>query len=135
MPLRRLPDADGTVVRTRLFGRVTDDELLAYYERMLEDDFPRPLREFVDGTDVEEMAITSGGQQRLAQRLMTQEDVLRGGRVAMLAIADATYGMFRMWELKRAAMDYEVRVFRDRAEAETWLLGQGPGAASEAAGA
>lgn len=72
------------------------------------------------------MQLTRVGYQQL-QKVLTEKygDVLRGGRVAMVAANDATYGLFRMWELQREDLGYRVTVFRDRGAALAWLLTPG----------
>jgi hypothetical protein len=39
----------------------------------------------------------------------------------MVAHSDCTYGLFRMWELQRVEMGYEVRVFWQFDVAMAWI--------------
>jgi hypothetical protein len=111
----------GTVLHTVLVGRVTNDELLAHYERPPFHE-PRDVwREVVDGRLMTDMAITVDGQRRLADMALAFVDKLRGGRVAMVAATDEAYGMFRMWEMQREGLGYDVQVFRNFAEAMEWV--------------
>lgn len=112
---------DGDVIVTTLRGVVTDDELLAYYRQPAMQTFTRRWLELVDGTGIVRMNITPEGQTRLAEFLSMQIERLRGGRVAMVANSDVTYGMFRMWEIQREDLEYTVRVFRDPAAARQWI--------------
>jgi hypothetical protein len=121
MPITHRIDDDRTVIYTLLSGRVTDAELLAYYERAIAQNVQDPWRELVDGTQVTEMVLTPAGLARLAGVVGAHREQLRGGRVAMVATTDVTYGVFRMWELQREDLDYEVRVFRELAQALAWL--------------
>jgi hypothetical protein len=109
------------VIRTVLTGRVTDDEILAYYQSPVFLEHAGRWLELVDGLGITEMAITAGGLWKLTQVVAARREMLRGGRVAMVAGSAAAYGMFRMWEMQRETMPYEVRVFRDRDEALAWL--------------
>jgi hypothetical protein len=67
------------------------------------------------------MVLTAEGLTRLAGVVEANLEMLRGGRVAMVATTDVTYGVFRMWELQREGLNYEVQVFRDLDLALTWL--------------
>lgn len=125
MPFHGAPIESNTILETRLVGRVTDEELLAYYQAILDDLPARWLgHELVDGTDVTEFAITNDGYRRLIELLGPRLPELAGSRVAMVAPSDIVFGMFRKWELQRADLDYEVRVFRLRADAMAWLRHQ-----------
>lgn len=112
---------EGTVIHTRLVGRVTIEELLSHYASPLFDVPRGPWREIVDGRAVTEMTITAKDQERLAGFVAIKAPLLRNGRVAMLASTDVCYGMFRMWEIRREDLDYSVSVFRDVAAAREWL--------------
>lgn len=122
MPIRReWPGPDG-VIRTTLSGRVTDAELLAYYQDGFIATHQGRWRELVDGSSIDQMDITPNGQTQLAHFLATVADKLRGGKVAMVAASDLTFGMFRMWQLQRESLGYDVKVFRDPAEAMDWVM-------------
>jgi hypothetical protein len=122
MPFRGRRIESGAILETRLEGRVTDDELLDYYEATFADISANWTgHELVDGSDVTDFAITIEGYRRLVSRLAPHLPDLAGSRVAMVAPSDAVYGMFRMWEMHRSDLDYEVRVFRNRPDAESWL--------------
>ena len=121
MPINRRIDDDPTLIYTVLSGRVTDTELWSYYQRIIAEMTYVPWRELVDGTQVAEMVLTSEGLTRLAGIIEASLEKLRDGRVAMVATTDVTYGVFRMWELQREALNYEVRVFRDLERALAWL--------------
>jgi hypothetical protein len=116
----RATDSAG-VVHTALNGRVTDAEILAYYQSPIFQDHTGPWIELVDALGMTDMEITSQGLRQLAQVVGIRRDILAGGRVAMVAGSDAAFGMFRMWELQREALPYEVRVFRELEKAAAWL--------------
>ncbi|REJ84396.1 MAG: hypothetical protein DWQ36_12880 [Acidobacteria bacterium] len=49
--------------------------------------------------------------------------VLAGGRLAVVLIADLDYGLGRVWlSYAEEMLAYESRLFRNRREAELWLL-------------
>jgi hypothetical protein len=121
MPFTATRHADRGLLETTLTGRVTDDELLDYYARALAGRLLAGGRELVDALAVTDLAITPKGHDRLAVLLRGHVEELRGLRVAMVAGDDYAFGMFRMWELQREDLGYEVRVFRSREEAIPWL--------------
>lgn len=124
MPIKL--EIEGAIWHSVLYGRLTDDELLAYYQRP---EFEAPRErwlELVDGSDLAEMAVTSAGQRRLAEFASLQTDRLRGGAVAMVAKSDLAYGMFRMWQMRREGLGYAVEVFRELEPARKWLLARVP---------
>lgn len=108
-------------IHSILEGHLTDDELLSYYKLPLFDSIQPPWLEIVDGRLITEMGVTVNGQRRLGMLAESRGEMLRGGRVAMVAGDDLCFGMFRMWEMSRPDLDYELRVFRDFGEAETWI--------------
>lgn len=113
--------ADGRVIHSVMYGRLTNAELLAHYQ-LPAFQVPRPLwLEIVDARDVTEMLVDLEGQRQLQELAATRVDQLRGGRVAMVATSDLVYGMFRMWEMRREELDYEVRVFRSFDDAVRWI--------------
>lgn len=119
----KLNVVDG-IIHSTLSGVVTDEELLSLYRNPAVEAFTGTWREVVDGNAITDMAITAHGQMKLAEFVAGSMDRLRSGRVAMVAASDVTYGMFRMWELQREGMGYDVHVFRDSAAALSWVSGE-----------
>jgi hypothetical protein len=117
---------DDAVLHTILAGRVTDEELLAHYEKPAFREERPVWLEIVDGRLITDMAVTPEGQGRLEALASTFVHRLRGGRVAMVASSDVTYGMFRMWQMRREGLDYEVQVFRDYTAARAWVATGAP---------
>jgi hypothetical protein len=76
----------------------------------------------IDGRLITDMAVTTVGQSKLANLAATNISQLRGGRVAMVATSRVTYGMFRMWEVLRGDIDYEVQLFREYEMALSWIV-------------
>lgn len=115
---------DNGMIVTTLKGRVNDDDLLGYYKGTDFSGVVFPWRELIDASGVTDMAITTEGQWKLAAYVLSMSEQLTGGKVAMVAGSDMTYGMFRMWEGQRSDVDYEVRVFRSMETALTWMTSQ-----------
>lgn len=109
------------IVRTVLSGHVTDAELLAHYRGSLVQEVDGPWREIVDGSGITTMAVTPDGQRKLAEVVGQHRGRLRDARVAMVAGSDVTFGMFRMWQLQRESLGYDVRVFRNLDDAMAWV--------------
>lgn len=121
MPVTYSLIRDGNVIHTRLVECVTDEEILGYYRRPELQEHAGVWREIVDGRPITDMVVTPEGQKRLAEFVSKYVERMRGGRVAMVAGSDLTYGMFRMWEMQRADLGYAVRVFFSFAEALAWV--------------
>lgn len=111
----------GGCVHSILEGHLTDEDLLSYYQLPMFGILQPPWIEIVDGRLVTQMEVTVNGQRRLGMMAESRGDALRGGRVAMVAADDLCFGMFRMWEMIRPDLDYELRVFRDFDEAKKWI--------------
>jgi hypothetical protein len=127
MPFAAVWHRELRLLETVLSGRATDKELVEYYSGILEQGLERPFRfELVDATAVTDLATTPVGHHRLAILIRGYLEVVNGLSVAMVAGDDYSYGMFRMWELQREDLGYEVRVFRSRGEACAWLGVEAP---------
>lgn len=113
---------DGTVLYSRFTEEISDSLLLDYVvEQGKRGFFGKYRAELVDGRDVQHHTSTKAGLDQLTELAREVEHLLRGRRVAMVAADDLTFGMFRMWELRREDIDYEVRVFWDFEEGLRWL--------------
>jgi len=123
MPIDYRVDSARRVLIAEVVGRVTDDDLLAYGRALLDD--PRAgeaNHEFVDLRSVDASSIiTSQGVRALAQFWIDAYAKMSGGRLAILAESDVSYGMARMYQSYRADGPDEIRIFRDEAEAWDWI--------------
>ncbi len=118
---------DGAILHSRFIGEINDNLLLSYAHALQENNYLGGFGlELVDGREVNAHATTRQGMEAFAEAARQVEDQIRGRRVAMVAGSDVTYGMFRMWELRREDLDYTVRVFRDYDEALAWLIASRP---------
>ncbi len=113
---------ENRVLVTEFIGTVTDDDLVAYHERLVvEERLDAQPGGLIDGRRITSMQVTRDGIIHLASLVRDQAHLLRGQHLAMVATSDIVYGMFRMWELERGDLDYQVRVFRDYGAALIWL--------------
>jgi len=107
-------------------GVLTGAEVVEMREEMNAD--PRlgfGLRELVDVRNVTELRVTSADIDLFLSMDEEYGERVTSRTVAILATADSTFGMARMYEL-RSGRDDRVSVFRDEAEARAWL-GDGVG--------
>ena len=122
MPIRYETLLNDQILHCRFWGIMDDDLLMEYYDEMLNKGYLGKFRkELVDSREVTQMLVTKEGEMRLEARAQKIQDQLRGHRLAMVAATDIIYGMFRMWEMRREYLDYEVKVFRDFDEGLHWL--------------
>lgn len=123
MPIRLQKDDESKVLLTLLEGEIDDEQLIAHYRTVTDEKlYLRYKREIVDGREATKIAVTPEGQARLAALLSGHKTGLAGYRAAMIATSDLVYGMFRMWEMSRGMLGYELKVFRDEDAARYWLF-------------
>jgi hypothetical protein len=94
---------------------------MAHYSLPAFMELKSPWLEVVDGRGITEMGVSAEEQRTLASVAESMSQALKGGRVAMVAVDDLSYGVFRMWELQREGLGYSVHVFRDFTEARAWV--------------
>jgi hypothetical protein len=124
MPIRMIIDKTIGLIRTTATGRVTGDELVAYYHRLRSHpDFRSNLNEIFDLSEVDGADVAAADVRRLSG--VTEEFTRRGAtvKVAIIAPRDLEFGFARMYEMLQDQSMNDVRVFRDRAEAEGWIFG------------
>lgn len=122
VPIRIVEDASKGLLFTILEGDVDDEQLIAHYRTILDQGLHlRYRREVIDGREVDKILVTPQGTARLGALLAPHRKALSGYKAAMLATRDLVYGLFRQWELSRGALGYDLKVFRDEAQALLWL--------------
>jgi len=93
-----------------------------YYHQYLNAEyFSKYKKEIVDGRGISKVLCTASEQQQFVDLISKHPEELRGSQVAMVADNPVAYGMFRMFEIQRDDLAYEVRVFREFDEALKWL--------------
>ena len=124
MPIRMIIDKTIGLIRTTATGRINGDELVAYYHRLRSHpDFRSNLNEIFDLSGVEDADVAAADVRRLSG--VTEEFTRRGVavKVAIIAPRDLEFGFARMYEMLQSQSMNDVRVFRDRADAEGWIFG------------
>jgi hypothetical protein len=123
MPIDYSIHTDLGLVRTRFTGRVTDDEFIDLYRRMLYDDrYVLGTNELADLRDVDDLDISAVALRRVEE--ITEDRYADSGasfRTAILAPRDQSYGIGRMYEVFAEDGPENVGVFRVLAEALAWL--------------
>lgn len=117
MPATYTIDVARGLVVTRLWGRLTDEDLIDHQQRLRTDpEFDPGFRQFADFSDVEETTIAP----EVIRELARTNPWGAGARRAMFAPSDLLFGLARMFEMLDEQLD-EVRVFRNADEARAWL--------------
>jgi len=123
MPIRVTIEKDKGLIQTAASGRVTGDDLIDYYGRLRRHpDFRSNLNEIFDTTLVEAIDVTADDIRRLSG--VTEEFTKRGSpvKVAVVAPGDLPFGLSRMYELLQSQSMNVLKVFRERAAAEAWMV-------------
>ncbi len=114
---------DQQFVIFRHIGAVPDDEFLAFYKKFFED--PKAadyLNVLVDLEGASSVVRSSEALQSLADFLSFELTESPGRRkVAVIAPADVSFGLARMYEAFSSDVPWEFAVFRDRGAALDWL--------------
>ena len=126
MPIQVRVDETRGLVELVFAGELTDSEFKETVNRYLLEPFAAfPLGLF-DLTDVTVMDVSAESVRNVARRVSLHVDSrLEEGKLAIVAPRDLLFGMARMYEMLRDDSPVEVRVFRERDEAESWLAGRG----------
>jgi len=103
-------------------GLLTMPDLLAHQDKLAGDpDFSADYSQLYDLTQVTDVELTPNDLRRLAQRSL----FLPNARRAIVVSSDVVFGLSRMFEMFRESLgETGIRVFRDHAEALTWVLGK-----------
>ena len=122
MPIRYQIDVARRLVVTTVQGEVSAEDLRLHAEAMASD--PRrnvPLDELVELSCATESPVASQTLREFARLMRAEDHNTPGTRLAFVAPATAAFGMVRMFEAYREHPSFEIRVFRDGADAQRWL--------------
>ena len=115
-------DLEHGVVRTRGWGVITSQEIRDDTSRKLADPrFDPRFRSLFDMTEASNLEISPSALAQVAATPVYDDGVRR----AIVASADAVYGMARMYASFVSRAGQEVRVFRRRDIAEAWIEEEG----------
>ena len=118
MPMTSEIDVDRGLVRTRLVGAVSVDEVEKHNHDLAKDPEFRPgFKQLVDLTRMTEILYDLAAVRKSAEDHVFSP----GARRALVAPTDATFGMSRMFAIQSEKAGQRIEVFRDMASAEAWL--------------
>jgi hypothetical protein len=106
------------LVRTRIWGAATDDDVLGHNLRLSADPLFDPgFRQLADMSDITEILVSTETVNQISRgQLFTP-----GTQRAFVASENAVFGLLRKYELQAESSGQLVRVFRNTKEAEAWL--------------
>jgi hypothetical protein len=118
MPISYSIDPDKKIVRSRIWGVVTNDDVHQHNRELRNDPrFDPSYNQLADMSDVTRNMVTFDNVQETAR----DQYFLPGTRRALLCSDDTTFGLCRMYATYAEGLGQVVNVFRDQTEAEAWL--------------
>ena len=122
MPISYFVDREHRVVRTEGDGKLTEAEIVQVSREQFQDSEAEPgFDRLIDLRKVEILGVFTQSVRRWPEVLRSKGDAAVTSRVAIVASADAVFGMARMFEIAQGKSHFEVRVFRDMKPARDWL--------------
>ena len=118
MPISYSIDPEQRLVRSRIWGTVTNDEVNEH-NRLLRSDplFDPTYSQIADMTGVTQNKVTFTNVKETAR----DQYFAPGVRRALLVSDDTTFGLCRMFATYAENLGQRLTVFRDRKEAEEWV--------------
>jgi hypothetical protein len=118
MPVSYVIDAEQRLVRSRAWGVLSDEDLIAHYRAIAADPLFEPtFSQLGDLREVSEVTLSATIIRREATLLVFD----RAARRALVASSDLAFGISRMYAQQAEAAPQNIDVFRDITEAERWL--------------
>jgi len=107
-------------------GVLTKSDLVTHMQQLLHDpEFDPKFSQLADFSEVNSFDLTGDDVRELASKSVFSSQ----SRRALIASGDLAFGLGRMFEaLRDLKGESGIRVFRDKEEALTWVLGKGKGA-------
>ena len=108
-------------ITTRAFAEVTIEEVLEHFDELLADPSYEPgLDALLDLVDCETL-LGIDQLRSVAGRVTADLSSLRFGRLAIVVVSDALFGMVRMFHTFSEAAFSDAQIFRDHDQALQWL--------------
>jgi hypothetical protein len=122
MPIEWEADAETGLILSAAIGEIPTEAYLAFWDEIIADPRIAPGPRIV--ADFRRVEVTRSGAdvRSLATGSKRFSEFMAGGRMAVVATQQASFGLARMYESLVSALDIEVRVFRDHDEARAWAL-------------
>lgn len=119
MPISYRIDAAQKVVYTTIEGEITDDQIIEHAGTIGNDpEIDHSFVELVYASPTSVAGVTSSGIRNSADALSSYTPMKR---TAFVTAGDVEFGLARMYEFLADEYPVEVRVFREEAEAKSWL--------------
>jgi hypothetical protein len=112
------------LIRTRCFGHVTLPEVIAHFRELeIDEECPTRLDVILDQSDT--TSLPSNEQLRaVTEKIGRLRDSVRFGACATVVRTDAWFGTAQVFEVLAARSFSATKIFREVADAETWLENQ-----------
>jgi len=122
MPIEHAFDPERRILSVRMFGEVSDEDVLRYAEEITSNALEDPVHdELIDVTEVHAPIVSTATLRRVAEMFRGSERQPESVKIAFVATSDAAYGIARMYQAFRSDSAATLRVFRDVEEARAWL--------------
>lgn len=124
MPIDRTYFEEQALIVTTATGLVTNEDFLENSNLQMAVLAESSHYRFIlaDWSQVEKIDTSVAAIQTSARQLASAIKINpRNGFFAIVAFADITYGLARMWQAWAEEIDWEIQLFRTREEAEHWL--------------
>ncbi len=121
MPIRYRVDHARGIVHTTLEGEISAEDLWQHATALASDPDTRECNELADLTGITGATASAGDVRAMGMQLLKSDTNRPGGKFAMVAPTDVSFGMARLYQAHREHPSIEIRVFREREEALAWL--------------
>lgn len=122
MPIEHEFDAERRILCVRMFGAVSDEDVLRYAEEITRNAVEDPVHdELIDVREVDSPIASTETLRRVAAMFSGSERQPESVKIAFVATSDAAYGIARMYQAFRSNSAAAMKVFRDVDEARAWL--------------
>lgn len=122
MPIEWDQDPESQLVVVEVVGKVPAGAYLALWDELIADPRIEPGPRIVADFSAVEVTQTGADVRGVAAGAMRFKDFMAGGRMAIVATQQASFGLARMYATLVEGLDFEVQVFRDYDEAREWAL-------------
>jgi len=124
MPVTYVINIEEKLIRTKCFGNVTINEVIAHFRTLERDPLcPDSLDVFLDLSETTSLPL-SGQISAVAVEISRVKKKVRFNACAVVATRDALFGMLRMFSVVAGPYFQAIHVFRAASEAEEWLASQ-----------
>ena len=122
MPITFSYDDHRRIIVTNLSGKVTDDELVEYYDELYRNErFLNGANELLTTEGLLEIDVHTNTMMHVTQLTRELSARLPGKKIALVPRTQLEYGYARMYELLTDGSGWDRRLFESVDEAVAWL--------------